>query len=72
MREQVKEFAKKHFCKTEYDNGNAHDRYEFSEDELDEFVMFIVSECVHAVVNTSDRYRREYFADKIKEHFGVK
>ncbi len=40
-------------------------------DELETLTMLIVSECVHAVVNTSDRYRREYFAGKIKEHFGV-
>lgn len=31
----------------------------------------IIRECIHAVENTSDRYRKEYFADKIKEHFGV-
>ncbi len=31
----------------------------------------IVRECIHAIENTNDRYRRDYFANKIREHFGV-
>ena len=30
----------------------------------------IIKEC-YDVVMTGDRYRREYFADKIKKHFGM-
>ena len=37
----------------------------------DKFADLIVQECIHAVENTNDRYRREYFAGKIREHFGV-
>ena len=35
------------------------------------FAELIVQECIHAVEGTNDRYRRDYFAAKIKEHFGV-
>ena len=35
------------------------------------FAELLVQECIHAVENTNDRYRREYFAAKIREHFGV-
>ena len=37
----------------------------------DKFADLIVQECIHAVENTNDRYRRDYFAEKIREHFGV-
>ena len=40
-------------------------------DTLDSFADLIIQECIHAVENTNDRYRREYFAAKIREHFGV-
>lgn len=35
------------------------------------FANLIIHECLHAVENTNDRYRKEYFAGKIKDHFGV-
>lgn len=31
----------------------------------------VIEECVSAVLMTSDRYRKEYFADCINEHFEV-
>jgi hypothetical protein len=31
----------------------------------------IIRECISAVEDTNDRYRRDYFAHKIKQHFGV-
>ena len=34
------------------------------------FAELIIQEC-YDVVMTGDRYRREYFADKIKKHFGM-
>ena len=37
----------------------------------EKFADLIVQECIHAVENTNDRYRREYFAGKIREHFGI-
>ena len=42
-------------------------------DEFEQrFAELIVRECISAVEDTNDRYRRDYFAAKIKEHFGVK
>ena len=34
------------------------------------FAELIIKEC-YDVVMTGDRYRRDYFADKIKKHFGM-
>jgi hypothetical protein len=31
----------------------------------------IIRECISAVEDTNDRYRRDYFADKIKQHFSI-
>ena len=35
------------------------------------FAELIVRECIDSVENTNDRYRKDYFADKIRERFGV-
>lgn len=35
------------------------------------FGELIVDECVDCVLNSGDRYRREYFADRLKQHFGT-
>lgn len=37
----------------------------------EKFAELLVRECIYIVENTSDRYRKEYFANKIKQHFGV-
>jgi hypothetical protein len=31
----------------------------------------IVQECISAVEDTNDRHRKDYFAAKIKQHFGI-
>jgi len=36
------------------------------------FAELIVQECADHINSSSDRYRREYFADKILTHFGIK
>lgn len=36
------------------------------------FAKLIARECVDTIMETSDRYRKEYFADKISEKFGLK
>jgi hypothetical protein len=36
----------------------------------EKFAELIIKEC-YDVVMTGDRYRRDYFADKIKKHFGM-
>ena len=35
------------------------------------FAELIVQECISAVEDTNDRHRRDYFAAKIKQHFGI-
>lgn len=35
------------------------------------FAELIVKECADHIMNSTDRYRKEYFANMIKEHFGV-
>jgi hypothetical protein len=39
---------------------------------MEQFANLIVAECIDAVENSNDRYRRDYFAEKIRERFGVK
>ena len=38
--------------------------------ELERFALLIMQECVDAVME-GDRYRRDYFAEKIKQRFGI-
>ena len=38
----------------------------------EKFAELIVKECIYAVECTNDRHRRDYFAAKIREHFGIK
>jgi hypothetical protein len=37
----------------------------------EKFAELIVQECADHIMNSTDRYRKEYFANMIKEHFGV-
>jgi hypothetical protein len=45
--------------------------YEFTPEKLEKFAELIVRECADHIMNSTDRYRKEYFANMIKEHFGV-
>ena len=47
------------------------EKWDTQEEFVERFAREVVAECIHAVENTNDRYRKEYFAYKIKEHFGV-
>jgi len=38
---------------------------------LEKFAELIINECISAVEDTNDRHRRDYFAAKIREHFGI-
>ena len=38
---------------------------------MEKFAELIVQECVDVIME-GDRTRRDYFADKVKKHFGVK
>jgi broad-specificity NMP kinase len=44
MNERIRELAKEHFCRTEYDNGAVHTCYEFSESDLQEFIELIIDD----------------------------
>jgi len=39
--------------------------------DKERFAKLIVQECISAVEDTNDRHRRDYFAAKIKQHFGI-
>lgn len=49
----------------------ASEQWVFTNEELARFAEFIVQECVDVIME-GDRTRRDYFADKVKKHFGVK
>lgn len=31
----------------------------------------VIQECIDVIMNSTDRHRKEYFADLLKKHFGV-
>ena len=39
--------------------------------DVAKFAELIVRECANHIMTSSDRYRKDYFAHKILEHFGV-
>jgi hypothetical protein len=45
--------------------------WRLSQKEVEKFAELIVRECATHIISSSDRYRREYFAEKILKHFGV-
>jgi hypothetical protein len=49
----------------------ASEQWVFTNEELVRFAESIVQECVDVIME-GDRTRRDYFADKVKKHFGVK
>jgi hypothetical protein len=38
----------------------------------DVFANMIIQECIDHIMTSTDRYRKEYFAAMLKEHFEVK
>ena len=82
MNNRIRQLAKEHFCRTEYDNGNIHECYEFSERELKEFAELIVKEFIGQnksyLVNCSNRDFYDgwnmaiiHCNESAKEFFGV-
>ena len=66
MNELIRELAKDNYCRTEYDNGTIHACYEFSENELCEFVRLTVREVAdYAYPYDEGKFRA------ILKHFGV-
>ena len=47
------------------------DNWDTQEQFIERFAELIIRECISAVEDTNDRYRKDYFANKIREHFGV-
>ena len=64
MNERIKSLMEESGLHIAYDNKEVTDK------ELSFFAELIIKEC-YDVVMTGDRYRRDYFADKIKKHFGM-
>ena len=69
MNERIKELAKQ----TGYIWHASGDPqiYEFTPEKLEKFAELIIRECISAVEDTNDRHRKDYFANKIREHFGI-
>jgi hypothetical protein len=44
---------------------------DYAKQGIEKFAELIVRECISAVEDTNDRHRRDYFAAKIKQHFGI-
>ena len=40
-KDEVLKIARQHFCRVEYDNGNVHECYEFSLEELESFAKLV-------------------------------
>jgi hypothetical protein len=38
---------------------------------LNKFAHLVVKECVNTIQHSTDRHRKEYFANLLKEQFGV-
>lgn len=63
----MNENIKKLIDATETDTGG---RW-VSVDILEHFAQMVVNECADHILSSTDRYRKEYFAGKIKQHFGL-
>ena len=66
MNERIRELAEQAGFD---DRGSNHTAYMNFDHE--KFAELIVQECIAAVEDTNDRHRRDYFAAKIKQHFGI-
>ena len=64
-----KELIQKLFSKSCWDEQTEIDIEDFI--SVGKFAESIVQECVDVIME-GDRTRRDYFADKVKKHFGVK
>lgn len=65
MNKRIKELYKQAGIRNRINDPGEIWGYEYN---IEEFVKLIVQECAD-VIMTKDRYRREYFASVIKDHF---
>ena len=66
MNEQIRQLANQCFV-VDFQGNISANAY-----MIERFAELIVQECIHAVEDTNDRYRKEYFANQIRNRFGVK
>jgi hypothetical protein len=66
MNERIDELMIEAGARFEFLHGVHYDDFQYKK-----FAELIVQECISAVEDTNDRHRRDYFAEKIKQHFGV-
>jgi len=74
MNEKIKELSEPHYNKIEYDNGNVHECYEFSPDELVKFAELIVKECANIydmIDNGNLVMGTDNYLKALQKHFGV-
>jgi hypothetical protein len=69
MNQRIKQLAEQ---AEKYADDNFKGEPTYSEAYDSKFAELIVRECTDHIMNSTDRYRKEYFANMIKEHFGVK
>lgn len=67
MNKKIKQFAEQaiHDDNSETLHFLPHSRY------IEKFSKLIIQECIDVILNNTDRHRKEYFANLLKEHFGV-
>jgi hypothetical protein len=68
MNQRIKQLAEQ---AEKYADDNFKGEPTYSEAYDSKFAELIVKECADHIMNSTDRYRKEYFANMIKEHFGV-
>jgi hypothetical protein len=68
MNQRIKQLAER---AEKYADDNFKGEPTYSEAYDSKFAELIVRECADHIMNSTDRYRKEYFANMIKEHFGV-
>mgnify|MGYP003343940962 CR=1 FL=1 len=66
MNEEIRQLADQCFIVDTQGNISA------NEYMIERFAELLIQECIHAVEDTNDRYRKEYFANQIRNRFGVK
>jgi hypothetical protein len=67
--DEIIEMARQHFCRIEYDNGNVHEGYEFSLEELEDFAKLVAAKereaCAKVANQISDKYGYGYYGNEV-------
>jgi len=65
--DEIIEMARQHFCRVEYDNGNVHECYEFSLEELEAFAKLVAAKEREACAKLFPQPHMEYFGQDIQD-----